>query len=97
MSNTSSFIIRFTNQEKATLHKLAQLEGKTMTDYIKSKIFSTDTSNSSTEKIFNNILKITLANNAILNKTVAKDFSEQEKDSLKNEINDTTVKLLKQK
>ncbi len=97
MSNTSSFIIRFTNQEKATLHKLAQLEGKTMTDYIKSKIFSVDTPNPSTEQIFNNILKITLANNAILNKTVAKDFSEQERGNLKNEINDTIDKLLNQK
>ena len=97
MSNTSSFIIRFTNQEKATLHKLAQLEGKTMTDYIKSKIFSVDTPNPSTEQIFNNILKITLANNTILNKTVAKDFSEQERGNLKNEINDTIDKLLNQK
>ena len=45
------------------------------------------------EQYLDLISKVVLANNGILRKTIAKDFTEQDKESLKNEINDKVAKL----
>ena len=108
MTNDASIIIRLTKKEKATLQKLALLEGKNMTDYIKSRVFNLENENikhaekaaqlpqNTSEKVeqyLDLISKVVLANNAILSKTIAKDFTEQEKESLKNEVNNKVAKL----
>jgi hypothetical protein len=107
MSNTTSFIIRFTNQEKATLQKLALLEGKNMTDYIKSKIFKLDQENTkkvekissqsqnNIEQYLDTILKIVLTNNGIISKTIAKDFTEEQKQNLKHDVNERMINMFK--
>ena len=112
MTNDASIIIRLTKKEKATLQKLALLEGKNMTDYIKSRVFNLENENikhaekaaqlpqNTSEKVeqyLDLISKVVLANNAILSKTIAKDFTEQDKESLKNEINDKVAKLFEVK
>ena len=40
MTNDASIIIRLTKKEKATLQKLALLEGKNMTDFIRTCLIS---------------------------------------------------------
>ena len=45
------------------------------------------------EQYLDLISKVVLANNGILRKTIAKDFTEQDKESLKNEINIKVAKL----
>lgn len=107
MTNDVSIIIRLTKKEKATIQKLALLEGKNMTDFIKSKIFNlaqeTQTEKASPlsqdkfEQYLGMISRVVLANNAILSKTIAKDFTEQDKESLKNEINIKVAKLFEVK
>ena len=108
MTNDASIIIRLTKKEKATLQKLALLEGKNMTDYIKSRVFHMEkesikhTEKSSqppqntlekVEQYLDLISKVVLANNGILRKTIAKDFTEQERETLKNEVNNKVAKL----
>jgi len=108
MTNDASIIIRLTKKEKATLQKLALLEGKNMTDFIKSRVFNVEKESikhtekasqpphntlEKVEQYLDLISKVVLANNGILRKTTAKDFTEQEKETLKNEINDKVAKL----
>jgi hypothetical protein len=45
------------------------------------------------EQYLDLISKVVLANNAILGKTIAKDFTEQERETLKNEVNNKVAKL----
>ena len=109
MPNDASIIIRLSKKEKATLQKLALLEGKNMTDYIKSRVFNLEQENTKqvekilspsqnkVEQYLDMISKVVLANNRILSKTIAKDFTEQDKESLKNEINDKVAKLFETK
>ena len=112
MTNDASIIIRLTKKEKATIQKLALLESKNMTDFIKSRVFNVETESikhaekasqlpqntfEKVEQYLDLISKVVLANNGILSKTIAKDFTEQDKESLKNEINDKVAKLFEVK
>jgi len=112
MTNDASIIIRLTKKEKATIQKLALLESKNMTDFIKSRVFNVETesikhaekasqlpqnTSEKFEQYLDLISKAVLANNAILSKTIAKDFTEHDKESLKNEINDKVAKLFEVK
>ena len=112
MTNDASIIIRLTKKEKATIQKLALLGGKNMTDFIKSRVFNVETesikhaekasqlpqnTSEKFEQYLDLISKVALANNAILSKTIAKDFTEQDKESLKNEVNNKVAKLFEVK
>ena len=112
MTNDASIMIRLTKKEKATIQKLALLEGKNMTDFIKSRVFNVEkesikhaekasqlhqNTSEKFEQYLDLISKVVLANNAILSKTIAKDFTEQDKESLKNEINNKVAKLFEVK
>jgi hypothetical protein len=109
----TNLTIRLTKKEKATLQKLAHIDGKSMTDYIKFKIFDTqefpkeevqkqngmqsESIISYLEKYLQPMLKTVLTNNGIMRLTVGKEISEQDKESLKNEINDKVAKLFEVK
>lgn len=122
MSSDASIIIRLTKKEKAILQKLSLLEGKNMTNYIKSKIFDVqefsdkfpkeetkkqsethsekvnDTSSkmdvTHIEKYLESILKTALINNGILRLTIGKDISLEEKESLKDDVNEKVAKFI---
>lgn len=106
---TSTFSIRLTKSEKITLEKMAILEGKNLSDYVKSKIFSwkeltmeevakekvqqSEIIISHMEKHMELILKTLLTNNGILRLTLGKDLPESDKENLRAEVKGTVEKL----
>ena len=66
-----------------------------MTDFIKSKVFDLNPiidkkvqPQNKVAQYLDLISKVTLANNIILSKTLAKDFTQEEKEQIRSEINE---------
>lgn len=98
--------IRLSKKEKATIEKLAQLENKTITNFVKSKIFAISNDEVSHAKHETNdrefqILKLiailALRNNGTLKKAVSDRLTEEDKKQINDDANDVLEKLLQNK
>lgn len=109
----TNLTIRLSKKEKATLQKLAHIEGKNMTDFIKSKVFNVEekhiqevqegirnisqSSKNNIEKHLELISKIVLTNNSIIKRTLVDSLTEEQRQDIRNEVNNSLSKVFENK
>ena len=109
MTNDASIIIRLTKKEKATIQKLSLLEGKNMTDFIKSKLFNwqeyspeeikkeniqqSEIIMSEMKKYLTPLLKTTMVTHAFIDQTLGTQITQETQQDIINDMKEKLAKI----